>query len=221
MYSFTEENYLKAIFFLSQNAEKKGASTSAIAERLQTKAGSVTDMLRKLADKKLLQYKKYQGVTLTSEGKKIAIRTLRKHRLWEVFLVEKMQFGWEEVHEIAEQLEHIQSPKLTDRLEEFLGFPKFDPHGDPIPDKNGNFPDRSEKILEECAENQKVEIRAVKDSSAEFLKFLEKKGIALGQNLEIKEREEYDGSMRVKIENDREVSLSAQVVGNLFVKEME
>lgn len=219
MYTFTEENYLKAIHFLSQGSEK-GATTNAIAERLETKAASVSDMLKKLSDKELLIYKKYQGVKLTAEGKKVAIRTVRKHRLWEVFLVEKLGFGWEEVHEIAEQLEHIQSVKLTDRLDAYLGSPKYDPHGDPIPDHQGKFPQRAETILEECPPGTSIIIKGVKDTSPEFLRYLEKLGIGLGATLLVHEKEAFDGSMKVTINSNVEKSLSAAVCANLFVKEV-
>src|SRR5690606_9923498 len=136
--SFAEENYLKAIYALEED-EHLPASTNEIAKRINAKASSVTDMLKKLSDKSLVSYQKYQPASLTDEGRKIALNVIRKHRLWEYFLVEKLNFGWEEVHEIAEQLEHIKSTKLTDKLDEFLNFPKFDPHGDPIPDKKGIF----------------------------------------------------------------------------------
>ena len=138
MLSKSEENYLKAIYHLSFNA-KGGISTSAIAQQLETKSSSVTDMIKKLADKSLVLYKKYQGVTLTAEGEKIAANVIRKHRLWEVFLVEKLNFNWDEVHEVAEQLEHIHSEKLIDELDALLDYPKRDPHGDPIPDKDAEF----------------------------------------------------------------------------------
>lgn len=219
MYTFTEENYLKAIYFLSQGSEK-GATTNAIAERLETKPASVSDMLKKLSDKDLLIYKKYQGVKLTAKGKEIAIQTVRKHRLWEVFLVEKLGFGWEEVHEVAEQLEHIQSVKLTNRLDSYLSNPKYDPHGDPIPDEAGNFPKRTETTLEECELLSEVIIRGVKDTSPEFLRYLEKLGIGLGAKLSILEKEPFDGSMQVKINSALDTSLSAAVCTNLFVKQL-
>src|SRR5688572_3663166 len=146
MNSHTEENYLKAIFKLLEK-EKGEVSTNAIAEKVNTKAASVTDMLKKLADKKLINYKKYQGVTLTAKGEKIAINIIRKHRLWEVFLVEKLKYKWDEIHDIAEQLEHIQSDSLIDRIDSFLNYPKFDPHGDPIPDLNGNFQQQKSQLL--------------------------------------------------------------------------
>lgn len=216
MYSFTEENYLKAIYHLSESSGK-GASTNAIAERLETKPASVTDMLKKLRDKQLLVYKKYQGVSLTDEGKSVAIRTVRKHRLWEVFLVTKLEFGWEEVHEIAEQLEHIQSTKLTDKLDEFLAFPKYDPHGDPIPDRHGVFPNRSDQTLTECEINETTILKGVKDTNPEFLKYLKKINLTLGEEIRILEKESYDHSMLVKLGDSSELNLSQQVSSNLYV----
>ncbi len=216
MYTFTEENYLKAIYHLSESSGK-GASTNAIAKSLETKPASVTDMLKKLSDKKLLVYKKYQGVNLTDQGKAIAIRTVRKHRLWEVFLVKKLEFGWEEVHEIAEQLEHIQSTKLTDKLDEFLAFPKYDPHGDPIPDRNGIFPNRSDQTLAECTVGDTTILKGVKDTDTEFLKYLKKLNLNLGEEISIQEKESYDSSMLVKLSNGSELNLSHQVSSNLYV----
>jgi DtxR family Mn-dependent transcriptional regulator len=219
MYSFTEENYLKAILFLTMNSDK-GASTNAIATRLSTTPASVSDMLRRLAEKELLIYRKYQGVTLTEEGRKVAMRTLRKHRLWEVFLVEKLGFGWEEVHDVAEQLEHIQSVKLTDQLDSYLGNPKYDPHGDPIPDKHGELPQRSELLLSDCDSQDQLLVRGVKDSSRAFLEYLEKLGIGLGTRLEIISKEKFDGSMQIKSIEEGPQMLSQQVCKNLYVKRL-
>lgn len=217
MYSFTEENYLKAIYHLS--LEQKGTiSTNAIAEKLQTRASTVTDMLRKLSDKNLLIYRKYQGVQLSPKGSEVAIGTIRKHRLWKVFLVKQLGFGWEEVHEIAEQLEHIQSAALTTRLDEYLGHPRYDPHGDPIPDKNGVFPSRVDRTLSDCKCGHHVIIKGVKDTSPDFLKFLKKINLDLGEELLVKEKETYDNSIRVALRNGNELSLSQQVSGNLLVK---
>ncbi len=216
MYSFTEENYLKAILHLC-DANEKGASTNAIAQKLDAKAASVTEMLKKLSDKKLLNYKKYQGVKLTETGKKVAIATVRKHRLWEVFLVNKLEFGWEEVHEIAEQLEHIQSTKLTDKLDAFLAYPKYDPHGDPIPNKAGIFPNRSDQTLTEIEPHEIAILRGVKDTSAEFLKYLKKLELGLGEELKVLEKEAYDHSMQVQLGNKKILNLSQQVSSNLFV----
>lgn len=217
-YSFTEENYLKAVFFLGQHSQK-GVSTNAIAQRLETKASTVTDMIRKLSDKGLLQYKKYQGVKLTDSGKEVAIRTVRKHRLWEVFLVNNLDFGWEEVHEIAEQLEHIQSNKLTNKLDAYLGYPKYDPHGDPIPDKKGIFPKRADLTLEECKAGSQVIVQGVKDTSPEFLKYLEKLNISLGDEIEVVELEEFDRSMSI-VHRTENKNLSAQVCANIYIKKL-
>jgi len=217
MYTFTEENYLKAIFFLTAGSGK-GASTNSISERMETKAASVTDMLKRLDEKGLLEYKRYQGVRLTEKGKSVATRTLRKHRLWEVFLVEQLGFGWDEVHDIAEQLEHIQSKELTDRLDAFLGHPQFDPHGDPIPDKEGRFPKRSELTLSECEPGNVAIVKGVKDTSTDFLRYLEKQEIGLGSELEITEKESFDLSMKVKPKGKSELQLSEIVSSNLYVK---
>jgi DtxR family transcriptional regulator, Mn-dependent transcriptional regulator len=216
--SFTEENYLKAIFSLD-SGRKNGVATNAIAEKLRTKASSVTDMIRKLSEKKLVNYEKYQGVTLTKEGRKIAIETIRKHRLWEVFLVNKLGFGWDEVHEIAEQLEHIQSQKLINRLDDFLDNPQFDPHGDPIPDKNGKFTTRLEtEELAACKVGEKVMITGVVDTSSEFLVYLNQKGLTLGVKLRIAEFFEFDKSMVVELKDKSKLTLSGLVSKNILVK---
>ena len=154
MFSQSEENYIKAIYHLSAVSEK-GISTNAIAEKLETKASSVTDMIKKLSEKKVVVYKKYHGVHLTEEGSKIAANVIRKHRLWEVFLVDKLNFSWDEVHDVAEQLEHIKSPKLINQLDALLGFPTHDPHGDPIPDKNGNLKTIDKSLLSTLSKNEK------------------------------------------------------------------
>ncbi|MCI5083695.1 MAG: metal-dependent transcriptional regulator, partial [Saprospiraceae bacterium] len=145
-FSHTEENYLKAIYKICER-KGKAASTNAISNAMQTSAASVTDMLKRLSEKELIHYERYKGVTLAEAGNKIATTLIRKHRLWEVFLVEKLEFSWDEVHEVAEQLEHIRSPKLVEELERYLGYPKFDPHGDPIPDAEGRFTYRKQTLL--------------------------------------------------------------------------
>ncbi|MEZ4722126.1 MAG: metal-dependent transcriptional regulator [Flavobacteriales bacterium] len=216
MATYTAENYLKTIFQLSLKT-KDGVSTNAISEALGTKAATVTDMLKKLNTQDLINYKKYQGVTLTSGGKAIAVNTIRKHRLWEVFLVEKLEFRWDEVHEIAEDLEHIQSTELTDRLDTYLGNPKFDPHGDPIPDKEGNIHRLDQVALTEIKSGESGIVTGVKDSSKEFLQFLDAQGITLGNKLTVNEVFEYDKSRTVKM-NEKSLSLSQQVCKNLFVK---
>lgn len=218
MFSSSEENYLKAIYHLSLTS-LKGVSTNAIAKKLNTKASSVTDMIKKLADKNVLVYKKYQGVQLTVEGKKTAANIIRKHRLWEVFLVEKLNFSWDEVHDVAEQLEHIKSAKLIDEIDALLGFPKYDPHGDPIPDKEGNLDQLEKSLVSTLKINEKGICVGVHDSSATFLQFLDKQQIALGQEITILEKEDFDGSMTIKI-NQKEITISNKIANNLYVQKL-
>jgi len=212
----SEENYLKTIFHLSGN-EDSGVSTNSIANAMESKPSSVTDMLQKLADKNLVVYKKYQGVYLTEKGKKTAINVVRKHRLWEFFLVEKLNFSWDEVHYIAEQLEHINSEKLIDRLDEFLGFPTEDPHGDPIPNKKGELPKIKRQLLSDAPLHKNLVCIGVKDTSSEFLQYLDKQKIALGTILQIKEKEIFDNSIKLLVENS-EITISQLVSNNIFVK---
>lgn len=214
--TFSEENYLKTIYHLTHFSEME-VSTNAIAEKVETKASSVTDMLKKLADKGLLNYIKYQGVSLTEKGKLMAKMIVRKHRLWEVFLVEKLDFSWDEVHDIAEQLEHIKSEKLINKLDDFLGNPTEDPHGDPIPDANGNIIKIEKLLLSELSQNQIGICVGVKDSSADFLKYLDKNGIALGSKIEILVKEDFDLSLKIKV-NSKELMISNKIASNLFVK---
>lgn len=217
MNSRSEENYLKSIYALTQENEN-GASTNAIAEMLNTKASSVTDMVKRLAEKDLVFYKRYQGVTLTKAGHKIALSIVRKHRLWEVFLVEHLSFKWDEVHDIAEQLEHIRSSELTNRLDAFLGNPQFDPHGDPIPDAEGNIYERETKLLSELNESETGVIVGVNDSSSSFLQYLEGQKLVLGTRVHVKQRFDYDHSAVVVVNNDKELTLSHQVCHNLCLK---
>ncbi|HMI08563.1 MAG TPA: metal-dependent transcriptional regulator [Flavobacterium sp.] len=214
--TFSEENYLKTIYHLTTLLDSE-VSTNAIAEKIETKASSVTDMLKKLADKGLINYKKYQGVSLTDNGKLAAKMIVRKHRLWEVFLVEKLDFSWDEVHDIAEQLEHIQSDKLINRLDDFLGNPTEDPHGDPIPDVNGRIIKIEKQLLSELTETQAGICVGVKDTSSEFLKYLDKKGIALGSKINVIAIETFDQSVRIKVDGN-ELMVSHKIAGNLFVK---
>jgi DtxR family transcriptional regulator, Mn-dependent transcriptional regulator len=215
-YSASKENYLKAIFHLQ--TQDGVVTTNELAEELQTRAASVTDMLKKLKDQKLLIYEKYRGFKLSAEGRKVAIQIIRKHRLWEYFLVEKLQFGWDEVHEIAEELEHISSKKLIDKLDEYLGFPKSDPHGDPIPDSSGKF-ERVEQVnLLELPLNQWAEISGVTDQSAEILELLRHKNLAIGTRLEIKKKFSFDNSLEVQIKNQPSVTISVEVAKNIFVR---
>ena len=216
MFSQSEENYLKAIYHLEIDADK-GISTNAIARRLDTKASSVTDMVKKLSDKEVVVYKKYKGVKLTNLGKKTAASIVRKHRLWEVFLVEKLNFSWDEVHDVAEQLEHIKSPKLVDQIDAFLGFPIHDPHGDPIPDKEGNINTIDKSLLSTLTKNESGVCVGVNDSSSEFLQFLDKKGITLGKQITVLEKEDFDDSLSILIE-DRKLSISNKIANNLYIQ---
>ncbi len=216
MYSLSEENYLKAIFHLEQKY-REGVSTNALAEEMETKASSVTDMIKKLSDKNLVNYKKYQGVKLSEAGRKTAIDVIRKHRLWEYFLVEKLNFSWDEVHEVAEQLEHIKSEKLINELERFLKYPKRDPHGDPIPDAQGNFGVSNKILLSELDKGESGICVGVKDSSTEFLRYLDKNRISLGKEIRIAEKESFDQSMLIKID-DKELRISKLISNNLFIK---
>ncbi len=214
--TLSEENYLKAIYHLTTLGGTE-VSTNAIAEKMETKASSVTDMLRKLAEKELIHYKKYQGVSLTQTGRLAAKMIVRKHRLWEVFLVEKLAFAWDEVHDIAEQLEHIQSPELVDRLDDFLGNPTEDPHGDPIPDREGRILKTEKQLVAELAEGQEGVCVGVRDTSSEFLQYLDKNGIALGAHITIVGHEPFDGSLEIRVDGDLH-SISGKVAANLFVK---
>ena len=216
MQSSTTEDYLKAIFKLSEPG-KKGVSTNSISEELLTKASSVSDMVKKLSDRGLVHYVKYQGATLTKEGEKIALKVIRKHRLWEVFLVEKLKFGWDEIHEIAEQLEHIRSPKLIDKLDAYLGFPKNDPHGDPIPDKNGLFTDQVEFKLDQLKTGEKAILIGVSEDSKDFLNFLDKIGLKLGSTIEVVDYFNFDRSIKVKINNNSTLTFSELVAKNLNI----
>ncbi|QNM85213.1 metal-dependent transcriptional regulator [Polaribacter pectinis] len=216
MFTLSEENYLKAIYHLQLETDK-GISTNAIAEKLQTKASSVTDMIKKLSEKKVVVYKKYKGVTLTSLGKKTGANVVRKHRLWEVFLVEKLNFSWDEVHEVAEQLEHIKSSKLINQLDSFLGFPTHDPHGDPIPDEEGNLKTIEKSLLSTLNKNESGVCVGVDDSSSEFLQFLDKKSITLGKQITILEKEEFDNSLSILVEG-KKLSISNKIANNLYIK---
>ncbi len=215
MESSTEQDYLKAIYKLSHN--NQAVSTNSIAERLKTKASSATDMMQKLSDKNLVNYVKYQGVTLTENGKQIALNIVRKHRLWEYFLVNKLNFNWDEIHEIAEQLEHIHSQKLIDKLDEHLGFPKFDPHGDPIPDKNGVIYQLDEVALNQLNINDEAVLVNVKEHSSEFLKYLENIPLLLGTKVKLLEKFAFDNSLKILIDNSREMMISQQVAEFLNV----
>ena len=214
MNTFTEENYLKAIYHLSTQSES--VSTNQIAAALSTKAASVTDMLKKLADKELINYTKYQGVTLTTAGEKIALSIIRKHRLWEYFLVEKLNFKWDEVHDVAEELEHISSKELIDRLDDFMGNPKYDPHGDPIPDSKGKFKAHELKPVSSLEVDKSGLISGVREHSAAFLQYLEKVQLTIGKKIKIAEINTYDHSVILQVEG-KKIHISREVANNLLI----
>ncbi|MGY4384458.1 DtxR family Mn-dependent transcriptional regulator [Pedobacter sp. UYP24] len=216
MRTFTEENYLKIIYHLSLGNSAL-VQTNAIAERIQTKAASVTDMMRKLSEKKLLNYQKYQGVSLTEQGETVALDIVRKHRLWEVFLVDKLKFKWDQVHEIAEELEHINSGELIERLDEFLKFPTNDPHGDPIPDKDGKFSNLAFIKLNKLEKEQTGIIMGVSEHSPEFLQHLERLSLTLGRQIAVMDIIDFDGSLELEIEG-KKINVSREIAKHLLVK---
>ncbi|MBL7862601.1 MAG: metal-dependent transcriptional regulator [Cyclobacteriaceae bacterium] len=217
MLSLTEENYLKAIYHLSDGGSKS-VLTNELAEAMNTKAASVTDMIKKLSAKEVITYEKYYGVNVTTKGKSEALTVIRKHRLWETFLVEKLGFAWDEVHDVAEQLEHINSPRLIEKLDEFLGFPKVDPHGDPIPDQKGKFKLQPQVAIDQLSIGYQGKIAAVKDSDSNLLKYLDKIGAKPGTKIKILGKEEYDDSMEILIDDHR-VFISKEVAQNILVVE--
>lgn len=216
MFSQSEENYIKTMYHLAADY-KKGISTNAIAKKLDTKASSVTDMVKKLSEKNVVSYKKYQGVTLTDFGKKIAANIVRKHRLWEVFLVDKLNFSWDEVHEVAEQLEHIKSQKLINQLDALLGFPTHDPHGDPIPDEDGVINSIDKSLLSTLNVNETGVCVGVNDSSSDFLKYLSKNDIELGTTIKVLAKESFDDSMTIEF-NDKTLQISKLISNNIYIK---
>lgn len=218
MLSFVEENYLKAIYHLS-SAGKKAVSTNALAENMNNKAASVTDMIKRLSGKKVISYEKYRGVNISAKGKTEALKVIRKHRLWETFLVEKLDFSWDEVHEVAEQLEHIQSPLLIEKLDAFLGYPKVDPHGHPIPDVNGKINEVSQVTLSEFTPGKKGVLCAVKGGTRAFLQYLSKVGIYIGASIKILEKIEFDSSLEILIDGKNKLFISHQAAENLLVTE--
>ena len=216
--SYTEENYLKSIYHLSQDGTHD-VSTNAIADDLNTKAASVTDMIKKLANKEVLIYKKYKGVNVSDEGRRVALTVIRKHRLWEVFLVEKMKFNWDQIHDVAEQLEHIKSPLLIKRLDEFLGYPKYDPHGDPIPDENGEYKAKPQAPISMVKIGHEGIMVSVKDSSSPFLQYLDKIGAYIGAKIKIMDRVDFDGSNEILLDNKRTIFISKEVAENILISE--
>ncbi len=221
MLSITEENYLKAIYKILERTGGKDASTKIISIELGTSPASVTDMLKKLSDKELLKYEKYYGVSFTKEGQRYALDLIRKHRLWEYFLSTQLKFNWDEVHEIAEQLEHVKSEELIDRLDAFLDYPKYDPHGDPIPNKNGNFTFRSQTILSQLKEkNIEFIILGVRSHESEFLQHLDSISIQPGRKLKILDYNSFDQSYLLENEESKSLSISNKISNEILVKEL-
>jgi len=215
-FSTSEENYIKTIYHLQQ--QDGTVTTNELADRLHTKPASITDMMKKLKVKKLVNYQPYQGFRLTAEGSKVALGIIRRHRLWEYFLAEKLKFSWDEVHAVAEDMEHISSKKLIDKLDEFLGFPKFDPHGDPIPDANGNLETGKKFVLAEIPVNKPVIVSQVTNQSTELLEVLKHQNISIGTRLEIKRKFDFDNSVEIKINKQPTITISEQLAKNIFVK---
>ncbi|MGE0560896.1 MAG: metal-dependent transcriptional regulator [Flavobacteriales bacterium] len=218
MNSLAEENYLKALYKLGGKTNE--VQTNALSDELNTKASSVTDMMKKLSEKKLVNYEPYKGVTLTNSGKNVALSVIRKHRLWEVFLVDKLAFKWDEVHEIAEQLEHIQSVDLIEKLDEFLDFPKFDPHGDPIPDKDGKIQQHLDITLSQLNKYEKAIVVGVKEHSKSYLNYLDQLGLGLGVEVSVEDKVEFDASMKIRINKKEAVTISNQTSKNLYIKKI-
>lgn len=216
MLSLTEENYLKAIYHLSSDGTK-GVLTSEIAEAMQTRAASVTDMIKRLSSKGLISYEKYHGVAITRQGRSDALNVIRKHRLWETFLVNKLGFGWSDVHEVAEQLEHIQSPLLIEKLDHFLGHPSHDPHGHPIPDKDGKVKSIKNRPLSLIEKGKQCKVCSVTDSSSSFLHYLDKVGIHIGSVLLVQDKQAFDGSLAVVVDGKQTTSLSKEASENILI----
>jgi DtxR family transcriptional regulator, Mn-dependent transcriptional regulator len=215
-YSASEENYIKSIYHLK--GDQQLVTTNELAAELSTRAASVTDMLKKLKTKKLINYERYQGFRLSAEGKKVALGIIRRHRLWEYFLSVKLQFSWDEVHEVAEELEHIKSKKLIDKLDEYLGFPRFDPHGDPIPDQNGKIFAARQVVLSEWPLLELAEVSGVTDQRPDMLDILKHQQIGIGTKLEIRKRFSFDNSVEIKTKNNPAFIISEQVAKNIWVK---
>ena len=216
MITRSEENYLKSIFSVFMQT-KNNVSTNEIANLLDTSPASVTEMIKKLQDKSLVIYEKYNGVRLSKLGEKKAIAIIRKHRLWETFLVNKLDFSWSEVHEVAEQLEHINSEKLTDKIDQLLNYPKFDPHGDPIPSKNGIFNFQERVSIFEMDIDEEGIIMGVSLDNKDFLDHLTKLKISIGTKVKVIEQIKFDQSMKISYDSKTE-HVSKEIAENILVK---
>ncbi len=216
MQTHTEENYLKSIYLLGENGKEKVNPTS-LAVSLGNNPASVIDMLKKLTEKKLIVYDKINGAKLTDSGMNVALMTVRKHRLWEMFLQEKLGYSWDEVHEIAEQLEHVQDERIADRLDKFLGYPQFDPHGEAIPDSSGQMPEIKLKTLQDVEIGKDYKVVSLKDTSKLFLQYLQRLNIKIGAIIKVIEKIDFDGSFIIIIENSAKASVSQKFTESIFV----
>ncbi len=215
-YSVSEENYIKAIYHLQGEGET--VTTNALAAELRTRPASITDMLKKLKTKKLINYQPYHGFRLSAEGRKTALGIIRRHRLWEYFLSEKLKFDWNEVHEVAEHLEHVSSKKLIDKLDEYLGFPKFDPHGDPIPDSAGRMESGPQVQLGQLDGHQSGVVIQVSNQSPELLELLSARKIGIGTRIEVIRKFSFDGSVEIRVGRSAPFIISEQLAKNLYIR---
>lgn len=216
MLSFTEENYLKALLHLTLISDKPEAGTNEIAVYLGVKPATTNEMLKRLKEKKMVKYERYGKVSLSEKGRVHAIDVLRRHRLWETFLYEKLEFTWDEVHEVAEQLEHIQSNKLIDKLDKFLHFPEFDPHGDVIPNSKGEMRAPFKKTLAEVEPGKTCKMVAVKDNTAPFLQYVVKVGLGINNRIKVISKQSYDAQMEIEV-NNRRSQVSQKFAENILV----
>lgn len=216
MITNTEENYLKAIYNLNLDRKGKKLGTNELASHLRITPATASSMLNKLTEKQFILYKKYGTISLLEEGKNVACAVIRKHRLWETFLVKKMEFTWDEIHEVAEQLEHIKSKKLVDQLDKLLGYPAYDPHGDPIPDADGKIREMHKTILSEESSGKQLKVVGVKSDSSTFLQHITQLGIIINSKIIIKSQHEFDGSMDVLIEGKPRL-ITQKVAENIYV----
>ena len=210
----TEENYIKAIYHLQHTCDK--VSTTLLSAEINTRPASVTDMLKKLRAKRIVHYQRYKGFTLTEAGNKTALVVIRKHRLWEYFLVNKLGFEWDEVHSVAEEMEHLTSSELIIRLDNFLGNPAFDPHGDPIPDNKGKIRTLKQANLTALPLKKTASVSSVKNQSPEMLDLLNHFQIGIGTKLKVNKRFDFDGSVEIKIDKLPATIISKQVAQNVF-----
>lgn len=217
MLTITEENYLKALLHLSSNdQDHAGVGINQLAHRLSVRPATVNNMVKKLRDKDLVEYERYGKINLTQHGRGLAVQIIRKHRLWETFLFTKLDFSWDEVHEVAEQLEHIQSEKLIEKLDKFLDYPRFDPHGDEIPSKNGSYQIKAKRTLADCLPGTLCEVISVKDNDTDFLQHVDSLGIGINSKVEVLSRFSFDGTLSLKVNNGN-VNVSRKVAENIYI----